>query len=72
MLDSGAPVVPIAIQGSSRIRNWKRLRFPAVRVRFGEPIRFEPEPNATRERQQQVADEIFERIRELYAEQAAQ
>ncbi len=69
VLDSGAPVVPIAIQGSSRIRNWKRLRFPAVRVRFGEPIRFEPEPNATRERQQQVADEIFQRIRELYAEQ---
>ena len=70
VLDSGAPVVPIAIHGSSRIRNWKRLRFPAVRVRFGEPMRFQPEPNATRERQQQVADEIFQRIRELYAEQA--
>ena len=70
VLDSGAPVVPIAIQGSSRIRNWKRLRFPAVRVCFGEPMRFAPEPNATRERQQQVADEIFQRIRELYAEQA--
>ena len=28
-LESGAPVVPIAIYGSSKIRNWKRLRFPA-------------------------------------------
>src|SRR5579871_5515957 len=69
-LDTGAPVVPIAIQGSSRIRNWKRLRFPAVRVRFGDPLRFEREPGSTRERQQQVADEIFTRIRELYAQQA--
>ena len=69
-LDTGAPVVPIAIQGSSRIRNWKRLRFPAVRVRFGEPLRFAPEPDSTRERQQEVADEIFARIRELYAQQA--
>ncbi len=27
-LETGAPVVPIAIHGSSRIRNWKRLQFP--------------------------------------------
>ena len=59
VLDTGAPVVPIAIHGSSKIRNWKRLRFPRVSVRFGEPMRFEAEPNATRERQQEVADEIF-------------
>jgi 1-acyl-sn-glycerol-3-phosphate acyltransferase len=66
-LDTGAPVVPIAIHGSSRIRNWKRLRFPRVRVLFGEPIRFEREPDASRERQQEIADEIFARIRALYA-----
>ena len=71
VLDSGAPVVPIAIQGSSRIRNWKRLRFPRVQVLFGDPIRFQAEPNATRERHQEVADAIFQRIRELYAQQGA-
>ena len=60
-LDTGAPVVPIAIHGSSQIRNWKRLRFPRVRVQFGEPLRFEREPDASRERQQEVADEIFAR-----------
>jgi hypothetical protein len=37
-----------------------------VRVEYGEPLRYEPEPGATRERQQQVADEIFAEIRALY------
>ena len=32
----GAPVVPIAIHGSSRVRNWKRLQFPKVTVQYGE------------------------------------
>jgi len=67
VLDSGAPVVPIAIVGSAKIRNWKRLRFPSVRVQYGEPLSFEREPGATRERQQEVADAIFAEIRALYA-----
>ena len=66
-LESGAPVVPIAIFGSSKIRNWKRLRFPRVRVEYGEPLHFDREPGATRERQQEVADAIFAEIRALYA-----
>jgi 1-acyl-sn-glycerol-3-phosphate acyltransferase len=66
-LQSGAPVVPIAILGSAKIRNWKRLRFPSVRVQYGEPLHFEREPGATRERQQEVADAIFAEIRSLYA-----
>ena len=66
-LESGAPVVPIAILGSSRIRNWKRLRFPRVHVQYGEPMQFDREPGATRERQQEVADAIFAEIRTLYA-----
>ena len=40
-LESGAPVVPIAIHGSSRVRNWKRLQFPKVTVLYGDPIRWE-------------------------------
>jgi len=27
-LESGAPVVPVAILDSNRVRNWKKLRFP--------------------------------------------
>jgi 1-acyl-sn-glycerol-3-phosphate acyltransferase len=66
VLDTGAPVVPIAIQGSVKIRNWKRLRFPQVHIYFGEPMHFEREPGASRERQQEVADAIFAKIRSLY------
>jgi 1-acyl-sn-glycerol-3-phosphate acyltransferase len=66
-LETGAPVVPIAIHGSSRIRNWKRLQFPKVTVQYGEPIRWEPIESPTREQQQAVADQILVEIRSLYA-----
>jgi 1-acyl-sn-glycerol-3-phosphate acyltransferase len=65
-LETGAPVVPIAIQGSSRIRNWKRLQFPKVTVQYGEPMRWEIVEDPTREQQQAVADEILAEIRSLY------
>jgi 1-acyl-sn-glycerol-3-phosphate acyltransferase len=65
-LQSGAPVVPVAIVGSSRIRNWKRLRFPAVTVEYGRPLRFELEADPSRARQQEVADAIFAEIKTIY------
>jgi 1-acyl-sn-glycerol-3-phosphate acyltransferase len=67
-LESGVPVVPVAVLGSYQVRNWKRLHFPQVTVQYGEPFSFEAVPNATREQQQEVADYILERIRELHAE----
>jgi 1-acyl-sn-glycerol-3-phosphate acyltransferase len=66
-LESGAPIVPIAIHGSSRIRNWKRLQFPKVTIQYGEAIRWERVENPTREQQQAVADQILVEIRRLYA-----
>ncbi len=66
-LESGAPVVPIAIHGSSKIRNWKRLQLPKVTVQYGEAMRWEPVADPTREQQQAVADEILTQIRGLYA-----
>jgi 1-acyl-sn-glycerol-3-phosphate acyltransferase len=66
-LESGAPVVPIAIYGSSRIRNWKRLQFPKVTIQYGEAIRWERIEDPTREQQQAVADQILVEIRQLYA-----
>jgi 1-acyl-sn-glycerol-3-phosphate acyltransferase len=65
-LETGAPVVPIAIHGSSRIRNWKRLQFPTVTIQYGEAIRWERIENPTREQQQAVADQILIEIRGLY------
>ena len=65
-LESGATVVPVAIHGSQWVRNWKRLRFPRVTVYYGNPIAFAKEPDAPRERQQDVADQIFREIKHLY------
>ena len=59
--------MPIAIFGSSRIRNWKRLQFPKVTIQYGEPVRWERVANPTREQQQAVADEVLREIRALYA-----
>jgi 1-acyl-sn-glycerol-3-phosphate acyltransferase len=66
-LDSGATIVPVAIHGSSKVRNWKKLQFPKVTVQYGEPFRYDVTPEPTREQQQAVAEEIFDAIKELYA-----
>ena len=66
-LETGAPVVPVGIAGSQHARNWRRLRFPRVTVRYGEPMRWERVEHPTREQQQAVADEIFTEIRRLHA-----
>jgi 1-acyl-sn-glycerol-3-phosphate acyltransferase len=67
-LQSGAPVVPIAIYGSQRVRNWRRLQFPKVTVQYGEPLRFPQVATPTREQQQAVADEVLGAIKALYAD----
>ncbi len=66
-LESGATIVPIAIHGSQKVRNWKRLQFPKVTVQYGEPLRFEQVAEPTRNQQQVVADTIFTEIKGLYA-----
>jgi 1-acyl-sn-glycerol-3-phosphate acyltransferase len=66
-LESGAAVVPVAIQGSEKVRRWKRFRFPKVTVHFGEPLRFPTEEGPSRERQLEVAEQIFAPVREMYA-----
>src|SRR4051795_7258682 len=63
---SGAPVVPVAIIGSSHVRNWKRLQFPKVRVHYGTPFAYERVEAPTRDQEQAVADAIFAEVRELY------
>ncbi len=57
-LEEGATVVPIAIYGSNRIRDWKKGHFPAVRIQIGEPRIYGLVENPTREQQYAVADRI--------------
>jgi 1-acyl-sn-glycerol-3-phosphate acyltransferase len=67
-LETGAPIVPVCIFGSERVRSWKRLRFPKVTIQFGEPLSFPVEEAPSRARQLEVATLIFGRVRELYEE----
>jgi 1-acyl-sn-glycerol-3-phosphate acyltransferase len=66
-LESGAPVVPVAIHGSLGVRGWKRLRFPKITVQFGEPLSFDRVEAPDRGRQLAAAQEIFDRVKAMYA-----
>src|ERR687888_579193 len=65
-LESGAPVVPVAIHGSLSVRKWRKLRFPKVTVQYGEPMTFGVVDSSTREQQIEVATEIFQQVRAMY------
>jgi 1-acyl-sn-glycerol-3-phosphate acyltransferase len=65
-LESGAPVVPTAIAGTERVRNWKRLQFPKVTVQFGEPLRFERVEEPTREQAQAASEIVFDRVKGMH------
>ena len=67
-LESGIPVVPVAIYGSAGVRGWKRFRFPAVTIRYGEALTFPVEDDSDRDRQLEVANEIFDQVKEMYAD----
>jgi 1-acyl-sn-glycerol-3-phosphate acyltransferase len=65
-LESGAPVVPVAIHGSAGARAWRRLHFPKVTIQYGEPLVFPVNADPTREEQQQVANQVFDEVRKMY------
>jgi 1-acyl-sn-glycerol-3-phosphate acyltransferase len=67
-LESGVPVVPVAILGSYQVRNWKRLQFPKITIQFGEPFKFDAIAEPDRDQQQEAADVIFARIKTLHGE----
>jgi 1-acyl-sn-glycerol-3-phosphate acyltransferase len=65
-LQSGVPVIPVAIHGSLGVRRWRKLRFPKVTVQYGGPVVFDVVPSPTREQQIAVATQVFEHVREMY------
>jgi 1-acyl-sn-glycerol-3-phosphate acyltransferase len=65
-LESGAPVIPVAIHGSAYVRGWRRLRFPKVTIQYGEPLVFPVKEDPTREEQQEVANKVFDEVRKMY------
>jgi 1-acyl-sn-glycerol-3-phosphate acyltransferase len=48
------------------------LRFPKVTIQFGEPLSFPVESGAGKERQLEVAQQIFDLVREMYGRLEAQ
>lgn len=66
-LESGVPVVPIAVHGSQGVRGWKRLQFPKVTVQYAEPISFPRVEDPTREQQLEAANAIFDRVKRMYS-----
>ena len=66
-LESGAPVVPTAIVGSERARNWKRLQFPKVTIQYSDPLRFERTESPSREQAQAASEQIFAEIKTLHS-----
>jgi 1-acyl-sn-glycerol-3-phosphate acyltransferase len=65
-LETGANVVPTAIAGTAKVRNWKKLQFPKVTVQYGDPIRFERVENPTRDQAQAASEAVFSAIETLY------
>jgi 1-acyl-sn-glycerol-3-phosphate acyltransferase len=65
-LETGASVVPTAIAGTAKVRNWKKLQFPKVTVQYGDPIRFEKVEDPAREQSQAASEVVFAAIEKLY------
>jgi 1-acyl-sn-glycerol-3-phosphate acyltransferase len=65
-LEAGVPVVPVAIHGSEKVRNARRGIIPKITVQFGEPVTFARVEHPTKEQSQEVAQQVFDRIRTLY------
>ena len=65
-LEAGVPVVPTAIAGTEKARNWKRLQFPKVTIQFGEPLQFEQVAEPAKEQAQEASEIVFERVREMH------
>src|SRR4051794_8126096 len=58
-LESGAPVVPVAVIGTEAIRNKWRIRPHKVRIRVGSPLTFPKVENASPQLAAAVTDRIW-------------
>jgi len=67
-LESGAPVVPVAIHGSMGVRGWRQGRFPRITVSYGAPVTLDRVAEPTKDQALEAAHTIFARVREQYEE----
>lgn len=67
-LDTGAPVVPVAIHGTSEVHHFKRLRFPKITIQYGEPLRFGRVAGASPEEALGASQAVFGQVSKMYRE----
>jgi len=67
-LESGVTVVPVALYGSQFTREFRRLRFPQVTVRYGTPLRFDPVENPSPQMQSEASRIVFDRVVTMWNE----
>jgi 1-acyl-sn-glycerol-3-phosphate acyltransferase len=65
-LETGAAIVPTAIAGTAKVRNWKKLQFPKVTVQYGDPVRLDRVEDPTRDQSQAASEVVFAHIETLY------
>jgi 1-acyl-sn-glycerol-3-phosphate acyltransferase len=65
-LETGAPVVPVAINETHRIREWRKGSIPRVRVQYGQARTYDRLEAPSREQTMVVAHDIFGRIGDLH------
>lgn len=63
-LESGVPVVPVAIHGSENVRDG--LRLPKVTIQYGEPLAFPVVEHPTNDQSLEASKKVFERVRGMY------
>ncbi len=67
-LQSGRPVLPVAIEGSETIwANWKKLRRPTIRITFGQPFTLSVPPG-TPDRLERATMEMMQHVAALLPE----
>jgi 1-acyl-sn-glycerol-3-phosphate acyltransferase len=68
-LQTGAAILPVGIAGTEQaVHTWPKFRRPAITVRIGKPFRLQAERPLTKERQQELADEMMLHVAELLPE----
>lgn len=67
-LESGVPVVPVAVYGSQYMRNLKKGHVPKVVVQYGKPMQFEQIDDPSTEQQLAASQMIFDRVLVMYGE----
>jgi 1-acyl-sn-glycerol-3-phosphate acyltransferase len=65
-LESGAPVIPLAIHGTDDIRNGVLLRPRRIRVMAGEPLRFVRDESSSPEQAGAVTAEVWQAVSVLW------